>query len=63
MLRMCQLSFLFPSLSVIVDVVKMLELRLGGKAYLRHCLGLSMPELLSVHKLSLLFYIFLKEVG
>lgn len=62
MLSICQLSLLFPSLGVIVDAVKMFELRLGEKAYLRHCLGLPMWELLSVHKLSLLFRIFLKEV-
>lgn len=63
MLSMCQLSLLFPSLSLIVDVVKMFELRLGGKAYLRHCLGLPMQELLSVHKLSLLFHIFVERSG
>lgn len=38
----------FPSLSVVVDAVKMFELRVGEKAYWRHCLGLPMQELLSV---------------
>lgn len=62
-LSICQLSLFSPSLGVTVDTAKMFELMLGEKTYLRHCLGLPMQELLSVHKLSLVFHIFLKEVG
>lgn len=61
MLSMCQLSFLFSSLSVMVDVVKMFELRLGEKVNLRHCLGLPLQEFLFTSYPS--FFIFFERSG